>query len=123
MMDRIRDSIGELMSDEDLKKIIERGIEKALFERKEVSDGWRNTKVIPSFVDTMVEKLLKDRMDEAIRAWLKENNERVQTAVDEAVKIGAGGCLITALNTRFEDVFMHGIEDLKSRGWIKPQQP
>ncbi len=69
VMGRIRESIGELMSDEDLKRIVEKGIDRALFERHEIGDSWK--------------------------------------AVNDAVVLGAGGCLMEAFNDKFRSAMLN----------------
>lgn len=108
MMDKIRDSIGDLMTAEDLKKIVERGVEEALFKRdiNPQKTHWNSVpERLPSLVDKMVEQFLKEAMATAVNKWMEENKEKLAGAVDNAIKIGAGNCMIDALDARVAGTF------------------
>ena len=116
-MDRMRDSIGELMSDEDLKKIVERGVEAAIFTGKEYGDSW-NRKKDPSLIEKAVTELLSMRMKEAVDIWVKENPEKLEKAVADAIALGAGGCMMEAMNQKFQGAMMnlqHQIFEIQSK--------
>jgi len=107
LKNRIRESIGELLSDEDLKKILERGVDEALFQRKQIPvNSWEEVKFSPSFVDKTVQELLGEKMKEVLTTYLKENTVKLDQAISDAVKIGIGNCLITSLNDRFRDLLI-----------------
>lgn len=109
LMDRIRESIGELMSDEDLKRIVEKGVDRALFERRTItSDGWsRSSSEKPSFVDTVVKTLLEERMRVAVDAWIRANPEKLDKALNDAIVLGAGSCVIAAFNENFRGAMLN----------------
>lgn len=120
MMDRIRESIGDLMTDEDLRKIVERGVEKALFFRapKPKSYHYDKDEFEPSFVDRMVKQLLQDRMDHAIREWMNANSDRVETIIKQALGDGIITCLVHRLNERFATAELDLLERLRSDGLL-----
>jgi hypothetical protein len=105
MMDRIRDSIGDLMSDEDLKKICAAGVEKALFTATLKRDGWNNTREDYSIVEKAAREFLDARMRAAIEKWLAENPDAFQKAIDAAVKAGVAGCVDATINLKFGHIF------------------
>jgi hypothetical protein len=114
LMGRIRDSIGELMSDEDLKRIVEKGIDRALFERQSSGDSW-NKKVEPSLVDKAVQQFLAERMRAAVDAWILANPEKLDKAVNDAIVLGAGGCLLEAFNEKFRNAMFGMQEQMKQQ--------
>lgn len=116
-MDRIRASIGELMTDEDLKKIIERGVETALFTEKASGSGW-DRKVEPSFVEKAVRELLSQRMTAAVDAWVSANPDRLQAAVNDAIKTGVTGCVMQVMDARFYGMFASMQEQMRSQGLL-----
>jgi hypothetical protein len=117
MMERIRTSIGELMSDEDLKKLVERGIEKALFTPREEKGAWHTT-VKPSIVDECVVKFVEARAKAAVDEWLKTHPEQIEAALHSAVKAGVGGCILQTLDSRFAGIFDYAFMQLKDQGAI-----
>ena len=118
LKDRIRDSIGELMTDEDLQRIVERGIDEVFFDERTEGYGY-NLKRHSPLIHEVVKEVLKDRMNKAVDAWLSTHEEEVKTAVDRAVTQGAGNALVNSLNMWFEGS-MHAMQsqihqDLQNR--------
>lgn len=99
-MNRIKDSIGDLMTDEDLRKIMERGVEKALFQPRDGRDGYGYTRSKESLVDEAVHKFLEQQMQAAVDKWVDSNADKLKEAVDKAIVLGAGECAIRAMDSR-----------------------
>jgi len=122
LMERIKDGIGDLMTDDDLKKIVERGIEKALFDKRLVPS--RNSygsqfEQGPSLVDEIVSKHFESKVRQAVDNWLGENKEVVEKAVESAMKAGIAGCVMQTLDERFRGIFTNGIEYMKGSGMLQ----
>ena len=103
MRDRIRESIGELMSDEDLQKIVEQGIDEVFFKTRYVEDGRYNKREIPPLIHSVVKEVLNDRMKDAVEAWLQTHESNVRVAVAHVVEEGAGRAMVKALNGYMAD--------------------
>jgi uncharacterized hydantoinase/oxoprolinase family protein len=103
LMERIRDSIGDLISDDDLKNILEAGVDSALFERREIKDDYGRIKTIPSLVDEAVSTHIKERLDARVKEWLLENPEKLEQAVNEAVTDGLGKILVQSVSNMFRN--------------------
>lgn len=117
--ERVHQSIGDLITEQDLKAVVERGIEKALFQVRTVPDtGYRGWKEVPSLVDTIVENLLRAKMEEAVRQWLEENPVQIQLAIERAMKAGVAQALLDALDCRFQNIFEIGVQNLQNRGLL-----
>jgi hypothetical protein len=117
---RIREQIGELMTDDDLRGIIKRGVEKALFEERYDPDRSNayHSKTKASLVDELAEKHLAAKMKEAVDTWLKENPERIQQAVDDAVRRGVSDALTRTMDERFAGIFQQGVTMMQSQGLL-----
>ena len=64
---RLQESIGDIITDEDLKPIVERGIHDVFFEEKEVRDSWgKITETRPALIHKVVKDLLAERVRQAI---------------------------------------------------------
>jgi len=104
MMDRIKDSIGELMSDEDLKKIVERSLD-TIFFKKPVDrygheiDGGR------SMAEKVVQEIMKERLDLALSNWLKEHDAEVTAALQTCVNNGLTATVLNTIDRKFSNVF------------------
>jgi hypothetical protein len=95
MFEKIRENIGNLLTDAELKKIIETAMQKAFFEERidnERSDNWRSYKK-PALMVESIEKLLKERVDAAITQWISEHKDEVEKIVSEIVGKGVAGLL------------------------------
>ncbi len=118
MMDRIRDSIGELMSQEDLKRIIEKGVEKALFEPRQKPRNYGGYESGPSLVDDAVTKYLESQMRTAVDKWIADNPDKLQKAIDNAVMAGVAGCVQNTMDLKFNWIFTSLVQQAQQNGLI-----
>lgn len=88
--DRIREQIGELLTTEDLKALVDRAMEEAFFRKVEVPKRhWNDDqRYEDAFAVKHVKELLKPRVDEACKAWLAEHQDRLGAHIDESVGKG-----------------------------------
>lgn len=119
MMDKIRESIGDLMTQEELKKILERGVEKALFHSRQVKDGYGGHRTIPSVLDEAVSKFLQPAMDKAVSDWIDAHQVEIKAAVDKAVQAGAGEAVLRALDSKFYGAISNLEMSLRQNGILK----
>lgn len=112
MMDRIRESIGELMTDEELKKIVDRGMEEALFKPRCYRSSYGSANEECSLVDKAIKDELHTQMNAAVQTWISENQQMLIDAVQKAAKEGAGKCILSALDYRFEQMFNSALQGL-----------
>ena len=106
LKDRIRESIGELMSDEDLYKLVERGVEDVFFSPRTVKTGhggYPNTKELPPLINEVVQECLNDRMNKAVAEWLASHETEVSQAVSDCVRDGAGAALLRGITSAFRN--------------------
>lgn len=99
LLERIKNSVGELMTDEDL------------FERRKIQDGYygSSTKEVPSIVDEAVQKYLKEAMDRAVDKWIAENPEAFSKAVSQVIQEG----IANAITQSFERKMASGLYQLQ----------
>lgn len=119
--ERLHVIMGELITDADLKPIVERGIEKFLFEPRVVeSKGYYGTEkqTKPSLVQEVVDKYLLQQMTAQVDQWLKDHPEQIQTAIDDAIRRGMAHAVTRTLDERFESIFGFAIETMKNRGLL-----
>lgn len=118
---RLHESIGDLITDADLKAVVERGIEQALFKPRLVEEfryGSRHTDTKPPLVDEQVAKLLTEKMREATDQWLKDNPEKIEAALREVMQRGVGSAMLYSLEQRFAGLFESALTNMKSQGLI-----
>lgn len=119
---RLHESIGDLITDEDLKGMVARGIEAALFKPRITqtprSYGGYDTTTAAPLVDEQVVKLLGEKMRAGVDAWLAANPEKIEAALRDVMQRGVGNALLYSLEQRFAGVFESSLEIMKSRGLL-----
>lgn len=99
---RLRDSIGELISDEDLRMLLTRSIEELFFKpRTKQISSWE-TRVSPSLIEEMTRELLQSRMDALLKTWLQEHETELNTALHATITQGVGTAVITAITRNMQ---------------------
>lgn len=102
MMVRIKESMGDLMTDDQLRGILEKGVEKAFFERRTVdAGGYNNRREIPSLTDQVVKAYLDERMQATVKEWIAANPEKMQEVIQNMIDKG----LLQSVAGAFENVF------------------
>ena len=104
LKERLRDSIGELLSDDDLTALVERGIDEVFFQpRYERRPGAYSTETLPPLIHEVVKDVLSAQMREAVERWLSSHEDEVRQALEDCVKDGAGMALMRAFTSYFQD--------------------
>lgn len=101
LKDRLRESMGELITDDDLLSYVRKGIDNVFFQPRSTKKGYGYETKKP-LIHEMVEKVLSERMEKAVRAWMQENHEEVAKAMNRAIVQGAGMTMIRAITELFE---------------------
>lgn len=87
---RIRDSIGELMTDAELKALLNAAFQKAFFEPAIQSSGYGTVRGDSAFI-IEIRKLMEPKVSTAMKEWLRDNPELVRKAIDDAIAKGFFG--------------------------------
>lgn len=115
MYERIRDSIGELMSEEDLKKLTAAAIERAFFEPRVTETGYGHvTKTESRFVE-MVEKLMRSRVEQAVSAWIETHPDEIKERLDETIGRGMVGLVVAYLESKVAGPLSEFAQQLQSQ--------
>lgn len=114
----IRSQIGELMTNEEIKALVDKAMHEAFFETRQVrADTWSGTYTTkPGYAIELVTDLLREEVKAAAVAWLKENPEAVQEAIRGAIGKGMMDMLTTALNGYFWNAFEGFRNELRNKG-------
>ena len=102
MKERIKDSIGELMSDEELKKLVHKSLDQVFFQSTQVKDGW-HTKEVPPLLNGIIKELLTPQVREAVIEYIDKHPDEIQKAVKDALSVGMGNALLNAFNNQFQN--------------------
>lgn len=78
MIEQFRENVGNLLSDEEMRKIIERGMETLFFEGKTKKDSHYpyNTTELPPLAVKLAQDLLQESAERILLQWLNGNKER-----------------------------------------------
>jgi len=119
--DRIRDQIGDLMTDADLKLLVDKALQEAFFTPVELpQQHWNSPKeYAPAFAVKHVRELLTERVDAACAAWLAEHKDELGKHIDDAVGKGFLGFFQTWLDTKVQNEMFKFGEMIKSQIGIR----
>jgi len=104
-----------LISDEELAKLVNRGIEDNFFKPKP-NPKWTNAysnsardsipQYLPSLMETVVAQRVSEKVEELVKVyvdkWILENSDKVEDIVKQLVEDGAGQLLVKQLNQMFQ---------------------
>ena len=112
MRARIRESIGELMSDEDLAKIVDRGLEEVFFQPR--GKGGYNQEPRPPLIHDIVRDVLGLQVQKEVAYWVQTHNDEVKEILKQVLEEGVGLAVMSALKSMFANDLMtlgHSIEN------------
>ena len=102
MKKRIKESIGELITDEELGKLVRKSVDQVFFEPTRIKSGFYDTKEGPSLLNGLIKELLTPQVKEAIQQYINDHPEEIIKAVKEVLAVGMGGALLNAFNSQFQ---------------------
>ena len=114
MYERIRDSIGDLLTEEELKKIVETAMDKAFFEKVRHHDGYRTSETDPILVVQM-RSLMAAKVEAQCKIWLDNNKDIVEKAIKEQLDKGFLELVKGALEGMMSGAFYNFSNELKNR--------
>lgn len=108
MKARLKESVGDLITDDELQKILYRGMDEIFFKSMDIVNEWgRVTGQKTPLAHTLVKELLKERVDVLLTQWIKDHPDQINDIIKEVVTAGIGNALISALTTKFQsDLYM-----------------
>jgi len=118
VFEKIRADIGNLMTEDELKALLDAAMKKAFFDPIKVQSGYHDYEKEPVFV-TMVRDLMRDRVRAAVDVWMEENKELVSSKIGEALKAGIAGAVFDHLNFQFSGPLQIFRAELEQRGIIE----
>ena len=105
MKARIKDSIGDLISDEDLGKMVTRSVEEVFFAPSKVKvNNWSSEiKDGPSFMHKLMTELLTEQVKKEIQVWIDAHPNEIKELIDGIVKAGLGMAMLNAIDMKFQN--------------------
>lgn len=85
--DRVKEGIGDLLTDEDVKKIVLKIMNEVFAERGETKDGYGNIKKDgPMLLHTLVKDEMSSVIKEVLRTYLSEHSEILKEVIQLVLK-------------------------------------
>ncbi len=109
MMERIKDSIGDLITDQELKAIVSRGIEDAFFKPGKETRGY-NTYDTPSTIQKIVTELMQKQVEEAVKKEMANRQDEIAKMVQQVVQDGMGAAMVQVISRLFNNEF-YAVQD------------
>lgn len=103
MKERIKKSIGELMTDEELSKIVHRVMEDVFFKPVVDEMKWGKQTVTQPFVHQLLKELLTPNVTKAVQEYVKTHQEEVLKEINSVVQKGISRAVINTLDSLFSD--------------------
>jgi predicted house-cleaning noncanonical NTP pyrophosphatase (MazG superfamily) len=112
MKERIRDSIGDLISDEDLTKMVDRSLEEVFFKPRPnpKHTAYYNSgepATMPPLLHELVKEVLEANVQAAVREYIGSNQEEVNATIQKVVQEGIGAAVLGAMNSMFSHQLMN----------------
>lgn len=101
MKARIRDSIGELMTDEELSKIVNRVTEEVFFQPARLGEGYQ-MREHPPFIHVIIKELLTETVRDLTKEYFEQNKIVITETIRQVIKEGLGSAILSAINNKFQ---------------------
>lgn len=103
MFERVRESLSELLTEEEARALVDRAINEALFKRTiENGYGYQARDVEkPSMFELMVVEEVKPMIKEALEKWISENSEEINKLIREIIEQGITGIISRVITEAF----------------------
>lgn len=117
VFEKIREDLGNLLTEEELKSLLQAAMKKAFFENV-VEKGYYSETVKPPLFVTMVKGLLEDKVRAAVDQWIRDHPEEFNKLIQDALAEGILGLIGKYLQNRFEEPLYNLKQELAQKGII-----
>ena len=109
MKTRIKESIGDLITDEELSKLINAQIKVIFLDRRVEDNGYSQAKHKPPLLEEIIKECLTDNVKDLVKSYINDNSTEIQVTVKTVVQEGVGVAFMKALSNSFSGD-MHSME-------------
>jgi len=113
LFERIREGIGDLMTDDELRKVVEKTMNKVFFEPK-IDEYGRSVK--PADLEVIVRNAFHEQVHRAIKDWLNDHKDDVTKCIDATIAKGMFALLRQHLESAIASPLLQLGEQLKENG-------
>lgn len=104
MFEKIRDSIGDLMTEEDLKKLVDAALHKAFFEERVTKGQYWNSpeeRKPPVLIERFVE-FFQPMIDKAVAQYIEDHKDEFKKIIQDNLDKGFAYCVTRSINSLME---------------------
>lgn len=102
---RIQDSIGDLMTDEDLQKLVDAAVHDAFFAKRYEKSGY-NTIEKPPFLQDLVKTMLEPHVKLCIQEYLDTHHDEVSSLIKKTLEQDVATLFMRGFNGIFQNDLM-----------------
>ena len=103
MKERIKDSIGDLISDEELKKLLDAAMYDVFFKPSKIKINSYDYKDGPSFLQEIVKELMEEKVRDEIKNYINDHKDDVNKIISDVVQEGVGMSFVKSLQNIFRN--------------------
>ena len=117
VFEKIRADIGNLMTEAELKVLLDAAMKKAFFEPITKTEGYNTHEYPPLFV-TMTQDLMKEEVKIAVQKWIEEHPKEMNDTISKVLAGGIAGAIALHLEMRFSHPLELLREELTQKGLV-----
>ena len=103
MKDRIKESIGDLIGDDDLKKLLDAAMNDVFFKPSKIKINSYDYKDGPSFLQEIVKEEMEGKVRDIVKEYVNSHEDEVNKIINDVVSEGIGIAMIKAMNILFQN--------------------
>lgn len=116
MFERIREQMGDLLTDDDLKVLVEKAVNDAFFKPVVVNPGTYHERKEPPYFVQLVKDLLRNEVSNQLAQFIKDNPEIVNNSIQEALGGGVTKLLVQYFDSRWSGPLHELSSKLQQKG-------
>lgn len=110
MFEKIRDQMGDLLTDEDLKNLVNSAMQQAFFEPIIEKQGYHDVKKPPFFI-SMIQKQTQELVNDQVKIWIDNNPEQISNVIKETIEAG----IFKMIAAHFERKTSYPLQELMAK--------
>jgi len=114
MFERIKEQIGDLMTEDDLKNVVNAAMQKAFFDKRLTSDHYPR-EMEPLFVE-LIRNLMATKVEAAMKDWLDKHPGEMEKIVTDVIGQGLINIITNHLNSKASWPLQQLAEQLRQKG-------
>jgi hypothetical protein len=118
IFDRIKDGLGDLMTDEELKILLNRAVHEAFFKDRTVPNGYNGTRQEPAYFVQMTRDLLQKEVQAQVTEYFEANREALKEKVAEVLQQGIGEAVLKAISYELQAPLFSLQSSLSAKGLL-----